>query len=290
MAKTKSTPKKPLKTPLANSLEGIKKKRARKQKFAVTLEPDGKYKITGRPAFPKKAINLIDSDMKKKSKVDLDRRHLVHFDEELKPFGILTLNQLRSKYGDKTPDVIKSALSAHGVKNLRGGGDQIIKRLITEVNGSVMNLVPDDASINKAIEHVRANLREAVKDFNSHPEVREIFENLDKSNYGKATDMFKKFLASRLPVSGASKPITLAMQDINKEIINLVNAQSNILDLHKLVTDLQYSVTFDLCSKSVREKTAFALQWSRNKNALEARAKDERIPDELLSHLVAFIV
>jgi len=272
-------------SPLKGSVAKTKAKK--KKEFKVSVDPTGNVKIVGRPDFNTRAKKLIP---KADQGMDLDRRHLVHYDEEIKPYGELVIQKVVAKHGAGTGAVIKAALMSRGCTRLPSSDEALYQRLITEVNSSVANLVPDDASINKAIEIVRANLRKLRQQWVHDPEVLRIFSEMDKNNYHQATDKLKFQASLSLLITGASTDITAAVQLINKDLLDLINGSQTAHELYILIGELENSVTFDISQKASREKIAFTNEWRRAREAHEANARSGvDNADEMLAHLVSLI-
>lgn len=282
-------PKRKAKTPDSplKSAVGIRKaKRSRKKKFKVVVGPGG-VSIEGRPAFNTRATRLIGKAQKGQ---DLDRRHLVHYDEEIKPFGTLALERTIAKHGDDAGKMVRLALESRGCSRLPKSDAALFNRLITEVNSSVDNLVPDDASINKAIEIVRANLRKLRLQWSTDPEVQRIFVEMDTRNYAQTVQRLKLNAKLTLLLSGAGTDITRAIQAINKDMIEMIEGTRDIHQLYTLINDMQNSVTFDISAAASREKIAFTNKWRREREALELAARSGADnADALLMHLVGLI-
>lgn len=282
MPKVKKKKPSPIKAATAS-----RKKKRRAKKFRVTIDANGVATIVGRPKFNSRAEKLIGKAQKGQ---DLDRRHLIHYDEEIRPFGTLVLTKVFAKHGTATGALVKSALASVGCVRLPNNDAAIFNRLISEVNSSVVNLVPDDASINKAIEIVRANLRKLRLQWSTDPEVKKIFSEMDTKNYHKAMGLLKLNAKLTLIIAGATTDISRAVQEINKDLIEDIDAVQDVSTLYHLIGDLQNSVTFDISSKASREKIAFTNQWRREKEALEVNAEGGvDSADELLAHLVKLI-
>lgn len=264
----------------------IKKKR-RAKKFRVVIDANGVATIEGRPNFNSRAQKLIGKAEKGQ---DLDRRHLIHYDEEIRPFGMLALTKFCAKHGAAAGGLVKSALASLGCARLPSNDAAIFNRLINEVNSSVVNLVPDDASINKAIEIVRASLRKLRFQWSTDPEVKKIFCEMDTKNYHKAMGLLKLNAKLTLIIAGATTDITRAVQEINKDLVDVIDRAQDLPRLYDLIADLENSVTFDISSKASREKIEFTNRWRREKEALEVNAQSGvDNADELLAHLVKLI-
>lgn len=278
----KSTPTTANNPPQNSALGVAVTKKKKKKDFKV----DASGRIVGRPPFNTRAKRLIG---KSHQGQDLDRRHLVHYAEEIKPFGELVIRKVKAEYAAGTPAVVKDALVSRGCKRLPSAEQELLNRLINEVNSSTMNLVPDDAPINKAIEIVRANLRKLREQWVSDPEVQRIFHEMNATNYKQTTDRLKLNAKHTLILSGAATDITRAIQEINNDLIALIDGAADTHALFTLIGDLENSVTFDISSKASREKIQFANEWRNRAIALEVNSKSQDNADELLTHLVGLI-
>jgi len=282
MVKVKTKKTSPIKRATIN-----RKKKRRAKKFRVVIDANGAATIVGRPKFNSRAQKLIGKAQKGQ---DLDRRHLIHYDEEIRPFGTLALTKFSAKHGAAAGGLVKSALASLGCVRLPNNDAAIFNRLINEVNSSVVNLVPDDASINKAIEIVRGSLRKLRYQWSTDPEVQKIFCEMDTKNYHTAMGRLKLNAKLTLIIAGASTDITRAVQEINKDLVDLIDGAQDVPSLYSLITDLENSVTFDISSKASREKIEFTNRWRREKEALEVNAQGGmENADELLAHLVKLI-
>jgi len=285
-------PKKPGKlSSTDNSAFGlaVKKSKAKKEhkKFDVLVDGAGQVTIQGRPEFNTRARQLMPKAQKSE---EFDRRHLVHFDEEIKPYGSLVIEKVIAKYGAGAGGVMTAALASRGCARLPTSDRAILKRLISEVNSSIVNLVPDDAAINKAIEVVRGNLRKLRTKWVYDPDVQRIYSNMDTSNYHQSTKALKMLAKSTLLLSGAGTDILRAVQAINKDMITMIDGAADAHHLFTLFGDMENSVTFDISSKASREKIEFANQWRREREMLETNARSgEDNADELLAHLASLI-
>ncbi len=273
-------------SPLKGSVQKQKAKRTRK-KFRVVVGTGGLVTIEGRPGFNKRATALIG---KAQQGQDLDRRHLVHYDEEIKPFGELVLQRVVAKHGQAAAQKVKEALQSRGCSRLPSSEAALFNRLINEVNSSVVNLVPDDASINKAIEIVRAKLRKLRLDWSTDPEVVQVFSSMNSQNYAQCLGKLKLNAKLTLILTGAGTDITRAIQAINQDMIEMIDGAGDIHALYTLIGDLVNSVTFDISAKAGREKIEFTNAWRRKREALELAAHSGADnADALLAHLASLI-
>ncbi|CAH0211138.1 hypothetical protein SRABI118_01986 [Massilia sp. Bi118] len=252
----------------AGKTTGAKKRKSAKFKVDRT---DGVVKLEGRGRF-------IGSGKKLKVAKTEDRRHLLHLSEQLKPVLSRVFTALEREHkGDKSKAlaVVLNHLRKRNFKRLPKTLDQAIIRVADEVNSSSMNLVPDDAGINKAIEHLRADLRvyltEAAK------ATAGVY--LDDTGTLLGTEMARlRALADKsFAAKNEGTPIQNARDVMTASVRELIKAQQSPAEVHALVMDLTYSVTFDLSSKARREQTALVLKWQRDMAAAESWPAEQQL-------------
>ena len=249
-----------------------KTKPAAKKKTKFEVERSGGIvKIKHRGKF-------VGAGAKLKVAKNEDRRHLLHLDEQLKPVLSRVFTALEQEnQGDqiKTLAVVRKHMEKRGMKRLPKSLDEAFVRITNEVNSSGQNLVPDDAAINKAIEHLRADLRTYVNE--AATSTAKVF--MDESPTLLAAEMLR--LRTLADTSFAAKnehtPIQDARDVMTASVRELIKLQDSPAAVHALVNDLQYSVTFDLSAKAKREQTEAMLKWQRDMAAAASWTATEQL-------------
>lgn len=244
----------------------VKRKRAR---FVIERK-GGLVQLTGRGRFvgAGKRIKLGKSE---------DRRHMLHLKEQLKPVMervFTALEKENNRDPSKTLALIRAKMTERGMKRLPTSLDQAYVRIADEVNSSAINLVPDDASINKAIEHLRADLRTYIAEVG-----RSTNEAYLDGTASFAAAQMKKLLTLADKIFAAKNEGTAiqnARDVMTSSVRQLIKGCESPARIYELVNDLIFSVTFDLSAKAKRENTAKMLRWQRNVLAIaEGSARDQ---------------
>ncbi len=254
--------------------------RVAKKKFEVLFDSStGEFRILGRSAFNTgaKAIKVNqDSAMG----VVEDRRHILHYDEVLKPaiervVGLLYVSCGKDR--SKVAARIRQSLADRGVKRLPKAEDKLFERLVTEVNSAPTNLIPDRADTNKAIEVVRGYLRAYQKTLATD----QFSEDAYGGNNARMAQ-YKKLAKDTFVCDSSGGDITAERNRIHGDILGFIDGCSSPAELWGTVHDLVHSVTFDFSPKITRDFTAKAIKWQ----SLMARNdgdKPEKQLDDLLS-------
>jgi hypothetical protein len=252
---------------------------AKKQKLAVGFDPStGKFNIDGRSAFNTGAKNIKVNQDRLKGAVE-DRRHILHYDEVLKPAIERVVDGLYIACGKDRAKVaakIRDALAKRGVKRLPQDDGKLFERLVTEVNSARDNLIPDRADTNKAIEVVRGYLRAYQKALATDEFAEDAYQGLTArmAQYTK--------LAHGIFVRDASGgDITVERNRIHGEILVFIDGCRSPAELWNTVHDLVHSVTFDFSPKITRDFTVKAIEWQRRMARNADEPADKQLEDLL---------
>ena len=239
----------------AKTTTAAKKKKS--AKFEVE-RAGGMVMLKGRGAF-------IGAGKKLKVAKNEDRRHLLHLNEQLRPVLNRVFTALeKENNGDqlKTLAVVLNHMRKRGMRRLPKSLDQALIRLANEVNSSAKNLVPDDASINKAIEHLRADLRSYVAE--AAKATAAVFMDDTAASCDAQMARLRTLATTSFAAKNEGTPIQDARDVMTSSVRELIKAQESPATVHTLVAELQRTVTFDLSSKAKREQTAAVLEWERD--------------------------
>ena len=251
-----------------------KRKRAR---FKVD-RTGGVVRLEGRGRF-------VGSGKKLKVAKTEDRRHILHLKEQLKPVLSRVFTALEREHkGDqsKTLAVVLNHMRKRNLKRLPKSLDQAFIRLADEVNSSSRNLVPDDAAINKAIEHLRTDLRVYLGE--AATSTAGVYLDDTGTVLGAEMARLRALADKSFAAKNEGTPIQDARDVMTASVRELIKAQQSPADVHALVADLAYSVTFDLSSKARREQTAAMLKWERDMAASESWPAEQQL-DRMLDIL-----
>lgn len=245
------------------------------RKFGMALDDDGNIVFVGRPDWATKAKAIKVNQNAKKGPVE-DRRHMLHWDEQLKPILASVMSAMFKEYG-KTGAKLKDAL----LKPLKGRlqrvtGDEtaIAERVAKEINGAVINLVPDRADINKAIEIVRERVRKLIRKLTDDAELTtKVGKAMRQPSPNDAIMDVYLDEASQELLGGTSSDTAIKsqIQDICFQIVGLVQACRAPCDFVMMLQQVSDSVTFDLSQKAQREQTQRTLAWLRK---MESNVRD----------------
>ncbi len=245
-----------------SSASGIKKSRKTKShRLRLKRNPaTGQLQIVGRPAWSTRSKRIKVNQIASKGELE-DRRHLLHWDEHLKPILASVFNAMAREYPADLYGALTRPLVTRKWRAIPKSAEAVMLRVSGEINGAEANLVPDRADINKAIEHVRANLRVYAESLKGNPQFVSDTSALpaDSTRMGA----YKHAARARLSVGDTSTPIRARMSEIHSMILEQIDGCEAPCSLWRLIHDLQYSVTFDLSSKATREKSGKVLAWQR---------------------------
>lgn len=238
------------------------KKKAKKDKVKLVVSANG-VKVEGRPGWPTKAKQIRVNQQPSKGEVE-DRRHLLHWDEQLKPVLDRVFSALQRDCPQTLADELKAPLVQRGFQRLPADAEKLMERVATEINGAQANLIADRADINKAIEHVRENLRQYRQALQSDEEyTSEFVQHLGGTPNDDRMKRYKALARKYLPPDRFDTPIVSRISEIHAMLLEHIGGCMSPAGLWQLLDQLVYSVTFDLSGKAVREKTAAALAWQR---------------------------
>jgi hypothetical protein len=239
-------------------------------KMRLTVDATGRPRITGRPPWSYAAKKISVNQNAAKGEVE-DRRHLLHWDEQLKPVLESVYASLARKHGPLLHQALVAPLHARGWTRLPTTNEGVWELVSKEINGAKINLVPDRADTNKAIEHVRENLRR----FAAH--ISGVWTPVPG---GGSNDPLMKALVKEarpfFPVGSTDTPINARKSEIHAMILEMVDGSGAPCNLWQLIHDLTYSVTFDLSPKARRDQTSRTLAWQRQMLCNEPSDADRR--------------
>jgi hypothetical protein len=253
----------------------------RSKRFEVAFGSGGEFEILGRSAFNSSAKAIKVNQTASKGALE-DRRHILHYDEVLKPAIERVVGSLYVACGkdrSKVATKIRAALTRRGIKRLPKAEDKLFERLVTEINSAPGNLIPDRADTNKAIEVVRGYLRTYQKALTTD-------QFADDAYAGNTARMaeYKKRAKEIFVRDASTSDITLERNRIHGEILGFIDGCSSPAELWGTVHDMVHSVTFDFSPKTTRDATAKAIQWQR----LMARNHGD-LPEKQLDDLLGII-
>jgi hypothetical protein len=238
----------------------------------------GEIKFVGRPAWTTEAKKLrVNQDPNKTAGGILvpveDRRHLLHWDEQLKPLlnSIFTAMEAEFKKPDELLRELKKPIAARGYRTQAKTVDQYMLYVAGRINGSPDNLVPDRFDINQAIEKVRANLRSYARALQKKMEDSDEFLDVPQqgalqisSQTTRRLAIYKSLARDHLsfdPNLTGDTPIHQRINEIHGEILGLIDGIHAPHQLWMALHEFKFSVTFDLSHKATRDKTDKSLAW-----------------------------
>lgn len=258
----------------------IKSSRVVKKKFEVLFDSStGEFRILGRSAFNSGAKAIKVNQDSAMGAVE-DRRHILHYDEVLKPAIERVVRLLYVSYGKDRSKVaarIRQSLADRGVKRLPKAEDKLFERLVTEVNSAPNNLIPDRADTNKAIEVVRGYLRAYQKALSTD-------QFSEDAYHGNSERMaqYKKLAKDTFVRDSSGGDITAERNRIHGDILGFIDGCNSPAELWGTVHDLVHSVTFDFSPKITRDFTAKAIKWQDTMKRNDGDQPEKQL-DDLLS-------
>jgi hypothetical protein len=244
-------------------------------KFGMSIDADGKVTFVGRPDWATKAKAIKVNQDASKGPVE-DRRHMLHWDEQLKPILDSVFGAMFKEHGNSGPK-LRQALTGplkNRVQRITGDEKAIAERVAKELNGAVVNLVPDRADINKAIEIVRERVRKLTRKLTDDPALtakvgaamRQPFPN------DAIMDVYlEEASQDLLGETSSDTEIKSQIQEICFQIVGLIQSCRSPCDFVILLHQVADSVTFDLSQKAMREQTSRTLAWL---GRMESNARD----------------
>ncbi|NYZ64289.1 hypothetical protein [Luteimonas deserti] len=236
-----------------------KPKKAQKKKFQIKFD-NNRFEIVGRSPFGSRATKIAVNQNKAKGHVE-DRRHILHYDEVLKPAIERVVGKLFIDHGRSVSAVariVRRRMEASGIKRLPKNDNKLIERFVTEINSAPDNLVPDRADTNKAIEVVRGYVRKYIKQLST-----EAFSDDCRGDNRSRMDAYKKMAGNIFIQDSSGGDITAERNRIHGEIAKMVDGCEAPAQLWCLLHEIMHSVTFDFSPKIVRDNTVKALEWQR---------------------------
>ncbi|MBN8895671.1 MAG: hypothetical protein J0I71_12705 [Rhodanobacter sp.] len=240
--------------------------------FGMSVGEDGEVTFVGRPPWGTKAAKIPVNSKASKGPVE-DRRHMLHWGEQLRPIlaSVMTaMFQLHGRSGPAIEKALRDPLKGRVQRIVGTDAHAIAERVAKEINGAVINLVADRADMNKAIEHVRARVRNLTRRLTDDPALtakvakamREPFPN------DAIMDVYLDEAAQEL-LGGTSDSTAIKsqVQDIGFQIVGLVQSCRAPCDFVMMLHHVADSVTFDLSQKAEREQTRRTLEWLRRMEA-----------------------
>jgi hypothetical protein len=265
----------------------------KKQKTKATTSTDFDVEITpatikfvGRPDFAKAATDI------KVVAGQQDRRHVLGYDDAIRPTFEFAVNAYRDEHGDAALVTKLRALNqAAGMKGVPHATKRPLKDhlkySLSQLNSSPGNLNPELASENQAIEHVRQQSQHARKALDK------LYVDPDKTPDVAAA---KKTLLDIFEPSKNSSGT--AITDFANEARTVVsdrikNATTNV-ELYAILSETETSTGIDLSKRAgAKTQTSYSLQLANDlRNArdpefpmssndrLEAIYKVRKTPDQ----------
>jgi RHS repeat-associated protein len=223
------------------------KKTTKNKKLTVNKNSSG-FKFSGRPAF--------DSAAKKiKVKKGQDRRHVIGYDDVIKPSFEKIINLVIGKVGEAAFRKLQSKLyTKHKITRAPKESAAVEKHLIfglTKLNSTPGNLNPEAADENQAIEHVRQ------QGLRINQKLGEAFSSTTPD-----TPTVKKILKEGFAISGGGTPITDFADKIRKITHERIDKATNVTQLVSVLNETIASTGIDLNKASgSKAQTAFALGY-----------------------------
>jgi len=249
-------------------------------KFGMALDDRGRLVFVGRPDWTTKARDIKVNQDAQQGPVE-DRRHMLHWDEQLKPIIGSVMDAMFKAHGKTGAELKKALLDPlkNRLKSVRGNEWDIAKRVAKEINGAVINLVPDRADINKAIEIVRERVRKLTRKLTDDAELTtRVGQAASKPWPNDAVmEIYLEEAAQEL-LGGTSSDTAIKsqIQDICFQIVGLVQSCRAPCDFVILLHQVADSVTFDLSQKALREQTQRTLAWLRQMESNVREPADKR--------------
>lgn len=246
------------------------------KKFSTMFGKAEGFVILGRSPFGTKAKKITVNQTASAGAVE-DRRHILHYDEVLKPTIERVVTALYRKDGFDQGRVaarVRSALQKSDVQRLPKSDDKLMERLVTEINSAQDNLIPDRADTNKAIEVVRGYLRNYQKALSTE----QFADDALTANHTRMA-AYKKLAHDSFPLDASGGEITDERNRIHREILGFVDGCDSPSQLWDLLHGLVHSVTFDFSPKITRDATVKALAWQKTMRLNEDADPDQQLDD-----------
>lgn len=292
MVATKNTPgtsnKRKAPGPL-NPQQKQKIARTKGPRFAIRRDPaTQEISFVGRPDWSQEASDISVNQDPLVGDVE-DRRHLLHWDEQLKPILGSVFTAMQREFPATLLSELQAPLKARQYVTRAKTADDYMLYVAKRINGAPDNLVPDRADINKAIEIVRENVRNYFNRLTTDSGYRadvSAYPQVDPAQPQAIARMgqYKTLARQYLDSNDTSTPIKTKISEIQAQLLQHIDSCHAPHQLWTFLQELQYSVTFDLSAKATRDKTSKSLVWQRKMAANQERPARERYQD-LLSFL-----
>ncbi|WP_326537677.1 hypothetical protein [Pseudorhodoferax sp.] len=219
-----------------------------------------------RPAFLARAKAIAVNQDITRGEME-DRRHMVHWDEQIKPVLESVWLSLQSVPPEDLLDTLQKPLVPYKLQKLPKTVDKLWQRVASELNSAPTNLVAGRADINKAIEIVRKRVRKVTQRLTDDTA---LVEKVGKAGSGALAnqavmELYKDMAISELLASegGHAEPTPIKAQitAIGFEIVGLLEGCQAPCSFIQMLHHAADSVTFDLSEKARREQTSAALAW-----------------------------
>ena len=245
-------------------------KSKKKKKKAEVLYANNHYTLKGRTEF--------DSFAKKiKLKANQDRRHVIGFDDVIKPSYEAVVNQaIRTLGVNKFIALQTKMYQKHNIKRAPKATDPVEKHLLfglNKLNSTPNNLNPEAAHENQAIEHVRQQaLRVETK-------LGEAFA----VDLPELADV-KKIMKENFSISGDGTPITNFSDQIRRFVHDRIDKAQDLSELNSILHETKTSTGIDLNKASGSSKqTAFALSYVNQVS--QVLNSSSTTPEQALEHV-----
>jgi hypothetical protein len=231
------------------------KSRSKAHRFNPMAAPSDDLSLD-RPAFPSATLKSVRVNQNPSKGEIEDRRHILHWDEQLKPVLERVLGKMKEEYPATLMQALEAPLKKRKLKRLPKTPDQLLLWITKQINGAVPNLVADRADINKAIEAVRRYVRQYQYALSQTD-----FADVALAPNAARMQEYRKMAAAHFPVDRKDTPIVSRISEINADILAIIESSVAPADLWTLLNELILSVTFDLSEKTRREQTDAAFKW-----------------------------
>jgi len=224
----------------------------------------------GRPPFNSATLNEIRVNERQ------DRRHLLHWAEHLKPMLFTTFERLWATTNGNRERYRKQLLRIHNEYANRRLSDRtdvktLERKIAKDLNSAISNLVPGNANVNKAIEHMRHQVREAIKAINESPGL----------SPAEAVQLAFTKISVEITLREVDDPTEIRHENSHRteDPENPRELPSDRLPLSRnelisLLHDIIDSLTFDLSEAAQRDKIEATLGWWNVMNYLKRTHDD----------------
>ena len=225
--------------------------------FDVEITPTT-IKFVGRPDFAKAATDI------KVVAGQQDRRHVLGYDDAIRPTFEFAVNAYRDEHGDAALVTKLRALNqASGMKAVPHATNRPLKDhlkySLSQLNSSPGNLNPELASENQAIEHVRQQAMGARSRL-----AKAFDEDIPDLNETK-----KILLEVFAPQTPSNKPvgalITQHGNSVRQVVRDRINNATTDKELAEILADTETSTGIDLSKRAgAKTQTSYSLQLAND--------------------------